>query len=133
MWLLVATTLVVVFSIALLFFFPQRAVTQREEKLQFLWELLAPGTSLCWGVVGGFILVAWIDFVAQDCYFYTRELPRIAMVELPRITAYYGVPVPGRIFDAFKFYLPYRAWRDLVPAVLFLMNLALVLRRRRAT
>jgi hypothetical protein len=122
-----------VFSIALLFLFPQRAVTQREEKLQFLWELLAPGTSPCWGVVGGFILVAWIYFVAQDYYFYKRELPYLVAVGLPSITSYYGVPVPGRTFDVFKFMLPSRAWRDLVPAVLFLVNLVLVLRRRRAT
>lgn len=133
MWLLVATTLVMVFSIALLFLFPQRAVAQREGKLQFLWELLAPGTSPSWGVVGGFILVAWIYFVAQDYYFYRRELPYLFAVGFPSTTSYYGVPAPSRMIDMFKFMLPSRAWRDLVPAALFLVNLVLVLRRRRGT
>jgi len=54
--LLIAITIL---ALALAFVVPHRDVTEGPERSQHFWEVLFPGTSPRWNVLGGLALVAW--------------------------------------------------------------------------
>ena|SRR5271157_4367776 len=133
MWLIVAPVVILAFSIALVLVLPHREVTQPAGKWQFVWELLTPGTSPSWGVLGGFVLVLWMYFVVQDTL--TLLGPGtpyiIAWIAMPNLSASYGVHVPGGSSGLLRIINPSWVWLYLAPAVLCLVNLVMVLRSRR--
>jgi hypothetical protein len=133
MWLIVAPVVILAFSIALVLVLPHRDVTQPAGKWQFVWELLAPGTSPGWGWVGGLVLVVWMYFVVQEwLLFLGPGTPYIlAWIAMPNLFYAYGVPVPGGNAGLLKIINPSWVWLYLAPAVLFLVNLVMVLRSRR--
>ena len=133
MWLIVAPVVILAFSIALVLVLPHREVTQPAGKWQFVWELLAPGTSPGWGVSGGIVLVLWMYFVVQACLiFFGPGTPYVLVwIPMPNIFRSYGVHVPGGNAGLLKIINPSWVWLYLAPVVLFLMNLVMVLRSRR--
>ncbi len=129
MWLTVLTVVIFAFSVALLLVLPQRDVTQPAGRWQFLWELLAPGTSPRWGALGGFVLLLWSYLVVEDYFLFELGTPCIfAAIAIPDLTSWYGAPAPHGTSDAFKIINPSWVWLYLAPAVLFTMNLVLVFR-----
>jgi hypothetical protein len=129
MWFTVATVILFAFSIALLLVLPQRDVTQSSGKWQFVWELLAPGTSPRWGIMGGFALVLWIYFLVQDYLLFHLGTPYLlAAIAMPNVVSAYGVPGQGDTSEVFKIINPSWLWLYLAPAVLFVVNLVVVFR-----
>jgi hypothetical protein len=133
MWVTVVILVIFAFSIALVLVLPHREVTQPAGRWQFVWELLAPGTSPGWGWLGGLVLVLWMYFVVQACLLFLGPgTPYIiAAITTPNITRAYAVPLPGGHSGLFKFINPSWVWLYLAPAALFLVNLVMVLRSRR--
>lgn len=128
MWLTAATVIVLAFSIALFLVLPHRDVTQPVGGWQAVWELLGPGTSPRWGVLGGFVLVLWMYFLLQDYFLFDLGTPyMLAAIATPNIAGY-GVPVKGGMSDEFKLINPSWVWIYLAPAVLFAVNLVVVFR-----
>ncbi len=129
MWLTAVTVLILAFSIALLFLFPYRDVTQPPGKWQLVLELLAPGTSPRWGIPGGFVLALWMYFLVQGYFLYQLGTPYIlGAIAIPNVAAAYGLPAQQGMSDVFKLLSPGWAWLYLAPAVLFAVNLVLVFR-----
>jgi len=120
-------------AIAILFLVPSREVTVPPGKLQTLWEVLLPGTSPAWKMLGGLALVAWCYFVIQDLLILRIGTPYIiAAVAFPNLHFPYGVPTPSDNRELLRLLLrPSWIWVYLAPAVLFAVNLFLVLRARR--
>jgi hypothetical protein len=131
MWLTVVTVVIFAFSIALLLVLPRRDVTQPSGRWQFVWELLAPGTSPRWGILGGFILVLWIYFVIQDFLLFDLGTPSVlGAIAIPNVASAYGVPGQGGLSEVFKIINPSWVWLYLAPAVLFAVNLVVVFREK---
>jgi len=121
------------YAVTILFLFPAREVTQPPGKLQTLWEVLFPGTSPAWKMLGGLALVAWCYFLIQDLLILWIGSPYfIARIAFPNLNGAYGVPAPSDLRELCKLFLrPSWIWVYLAPAVLFVVNLFLVLRARR--
>ncbi len=119
-----------VFAIALVLQSPSREVTQPPGKMQRVWELVAPGTSPAWGIIGSFALIAWMYLLVQDVLHLWKGSPYIvAAIAMPNITKAYGVPGPGMSFHQLMSLInPSWVWIYLAPAVLFAVNLAVVFR-----
>jgi hypothetical protein len=122
---------VLLLGIAVLFFFPYREVTQPPGKGQAVWEVLFPGTSPVWHVFGGLVLIAWAYLVIQDLILIFVGTPyMLSGVSMPNLSKAYGVPgAAGQ--NAVRLINPSWVWVYLPPAVLFAVNLILVLRARR--
>ena len=124
------------FGIAVLFLIPTREVTQPPGKLERVWEVLLPGTAPVWNMLGGVVLIAWCYFVLQDFLLYRFGTPYLlAFIAMPNISKVYGVPAMdspvlqlGKVGGMIN---PSWIWVYLAPAVLFVVNLFLVLRARR--
>ncbi len=118
------------YGITLVFRSPSQEVTQPPGKMQEVWELVAPGTSPAWGIIGSFALIAWIYFVVQDALFFWKDTPYIIVaIATPNVNRAYGVPGPDLSFrQLMSLFNPSWVWIYLAPAVLFSMNLALVFR-----
>ena len=120
------------YAAAILFFIPTREVTQPPGRFQMAWEMLFPGISPAWRMLGGLVLVAWCYFVLQDLLILKIGSPYvIATVALPNLKSAYGVPVPGGEAFSKALFRPSWVWMYLAPAILFVANLFLVLRARR--
>lgn len=128
----IIATVVLLYALALLFFLPMREVTQPPGKHHSIWEVLFPGTSPAWHVFGGVVLVAWVYLVIQDLLMIFIGTPyvlaAISMVSAPKG---YGVPGPSSSRGLYALINPSWLWVYLAPAVLFAVNLILVLRSRR--
>lgn len=120
------------YAVAVLLIFPTREVTQPPGRLQTVWEVLLPGTAPAWNVLGGMALVAWCYLIIQDLLILRMGTPYIlAGAGFPGLRAYW-VPTPGDQQELFRLFLrPSWVWVYLAPAVLFAVNLFLVLRARR--
>ena len=120
------------FAIALLFVIPSRDVTQQPGKWLIIWEVLFPGTSPAWGPLMGFVVLAWFFLVVQDVFLSWLGSPYIfALIAIPNLQFAYGVP--GDAADILlRLINPSWVWLYLAPAALFVANLVLVLRGRRA-
>lgn len=119
------------YALAVLFILPAREVTQPPGKLQTTWEVLLPGMSPSWHVFGGVALVAWCYFILQDMLLFKKGTPwMIAAIAMPNLKEAYGVP-GAAVAEALKMINPTWVWVYLAPAVLFAVNLILVLRARR--
>ncbi len=130
MWITALAALA--FAIALLFLIPTRDVTQPPGRLQIVWELLAPGTSPRWGALGGVILVAWCFLVLELLVYLKVGSPYILMsIAIPNLAFAYGIPLSDPAHDVLALVNPSRLWIYLAPAVLFAVNLILVLRARK--
>ncbi|MGA3323667.1 MAG: hypothetical protein ABSF45_04290 [Terriglobia bacterium] len=121
------------YGVAVLFLFPTREVTQPPGRLQRVWEVLLPGTAPAWNMLGGLALIAWCYLLLQDFLILRIGTPYfITAIAMPNFQRAYGVPGPGNDQDLFKLFLrPSWVWVYLAPAVLFAVNLFLVLRGRR--
>lgn len=125
------TIAVLLFAIALLFVFPYREVTQPPGKRHVVWEVLFPGTSPVWHLFGGLVLIAWTCLVIQDLLLEFIGTPyMITGIAIPSTLAF-GVPPPDMPGGIFGLINPSWVWVYLAPAVLFAVNLVLVLRTRR--
>jgi hypothetical protein len=125
--------LVSVYALALLFLFPTREVTQPPGKSQKVWEVLLPGTAPVWNMIGGLVLIAWCYFVIQDFLIAQIGSPWIVSAAMMvNLLKAYAVPAPTDGRELLRLLLrPSWVWVDLAPAVLFVVNLFLVLRDRR--
>jgi hypothetical protein len=120
---------IALFAVALLFIFPYREVTQPPGKRHWVWEMVFPGTAPLWHVFGGLVLIAWTYLVIQDlCLIFIGTPYLITGISIPS-TVGYGVPDPAR--GIYSLINPSWVWVYLAPAVLFAVNLVLVLRARR--
>lgn len=121
-------------SLAFLFLFPSRPVTQPAGRRQIICELLLPGTSPLWRAFGGLALLAWCYFLVQDLLMYGKGSPYIiAMLAMPNPQRAYGIPFEGGVDEVFRIINPSWVWVYLAPTVLFATNLVLVLRSRRTS
>jgi len=121
-----------IFAVALVFFIPTREVTQPPEKQIVVWEVLFPGTSPAWGFFGGLALVVWFYLFVQDLFLFWKGCPYlISLIATPNLSASYGLPGKVTMQDTFRLINPSWVWVYLAPAVLFLVNLFMVLRARR--
>jgi hypothetical protein len=120
------------FALAVVFLFPMREVTQPPPKRHEVWEVLFPGTSPIWHVLGGLVLVAWIYLVIQDLLLIFIGTPYLLTgISMPNLAKAYGVPWPSTRSGVYALINPNWIWVYLAPAVLFAVNLLLVLRVRR--
>lgn len=125
--------IVEVVVIAVLFLIPSREVTQPPGKWQFLWEILVPGTSPAWTYFGGLVLAAWSYLVIQDIAVAHSTPYVITAISTPNLHTGFGVPATATTLPEFFHMInPSWVWLYLAPAVLFAVNLFLVLRGRRA-
>jgi tetratricopeptide (TPR) repeat protein len=127
-------SLVLVLALALLLVIPSRDVTQAPGKGQVVWEVLLPGTSPTWSYLGGMALAAWVFFIAQVALLpikgSTSTISPLLWSSLEGIlSSAYGVNVATT--QILRAITPGWAWLYLAPAVLFAVNLILVLRARR--
>ena len=122
----------VLYTVAILFVFPMREVTQPPARLQILWEVLLPGTSPAWHYFGGLALVAWTYFVLQDVFIVRYGSPYfIMLIATPSLSSAYGISTADQLHEVYRLVNPSGTWVYLAPAVLFAVNLFLVLRARR--
>ena len=119
-------------ALALIFWIPARDVTQPPDKSQIWWEVLFPGTSPAWGLLGGIVLVAWIYLGLQDVLLWGAGTPRIVTRgSLPNLVSAFAVPGADHARVLREYINPSWVWVYLAPALLFAANLILVLRRRK--
>ncbi|MCX6618883.1 MAG: tetratricopeptide repeat protein, partial [Acidobacteria bacterium] len=119
-------------ALALIFWIPARDVTQPPDKSQIWWEVLFPGTSPAWGLLGGIVLVAWIYHGLQDVLLWGAGTPRIVTRgSLPNLVSAFAVPGADHARVLREYINPSWVWVYLAPALLFAANLILVLRRRK--
>ncbi len=128
---LIIAIAILLLAIAILFLFPHREVTQPPGKRHWVWEALFPGTSPIWHVFGGFVLIAWTYLVIQDLALNFIGTPYlITGIAIPSPLGY-GVPGADTGRALFALINPSWIWVYLAPAVVFAVNLILVLRARR--
>jgi hypothetical protein len=131
MILTIITVAILLYALAVLFVFPTREVTQPPGRRQSVWEVLFPGTSASWHVLGGFVLLAWTYLVIQDLLLIFVGTPyMISGFSMPHLSKAYGVP-DAAAQNALRLINPSWVWVYLAPVVLFAVNLILVLRARR--
>ena len=120
-------------ALALIFWIPARDVTQPPDKSQVWWEVLFPGTSPAWGFLGGLVLVAWIYLGLQDALLFWKGTPGVvAAISLPSLVHAYAVPGADNARVLREYINPSWVGVYLAPALVFAVNLVLVLRRRKA-
>jgi len=123
------------FAIAILFLIPSREVTQSPGRLHFVWEILFPGTLPAWTYLGGFAFVAWSFFLIRGAVLSSTFNRYLVVASLPGFLVEtfldtYGISADSAgILHVFQ---PSWVWLYLAPALLFLVNLVMVLRSRRA-
>ena len=116
-----------------LLFLPRWPATQMPPRALSVMEALLPGVSPRWGFLGGLVLVAWSCLLLQVLLMLWRETPYIlTSIALPNLSRTYGVPGTDSA-ALLRMINPDWVWVYLAPALLFVMNLGLVLRARRAT
>ncbi len=121
-----------VMAFGLLFVARHREVTQPPGRRHWIWELLAPGTSPRWGVLGGVALAAWFYLVLQCICMMGLGTPYLLLgVAVPNLSRAYLVPNADAA-AVLRFLNPSWLWIYAAPALLFLLNLVLVLRGRKA-
>jgi hypothetical protein len=119
------------FALAVVFVFPSWDVTQLPGKWHRVWEILLPGTSPAWSYFGGLALVAWCYLFVQDFFLFKMGSPYIlTFIATPNVRRSFAVPSTGPK-EVFALLNPSWIWVYLAPAILFVVNLFLVLRARR--
>jgi hypothetical protein len=119
------------FAIFLLLLTPYRESVQAPRRLHWAFDVLLPGVLPRWGFFGGMVLLGWSYFVIHGVLLLLAGTPYI----LTTVTSsgssqgnFYGVPAAqssvGMPID------PSWMWTYLAPALLFTINLFLVLRVR---
>jgi tetratricopeptide (TPR) repeat protein len=125
-------SVLIIYCVALIFLIPSREVSVPPERLHTVWEVLLPGTSMAWGVLGGLAMAAFIYFVLQSLLIARSGTSYfISMIAAPNLSSNYGVPIGNSFADIVRLLKPSWVWVYLAPAVLFAVNLFLVLRDRR--
>lgn len=118
-----------VLALAILFVVPSRPVTQPPGRWHSIWEVVFPGTSPAWGVLGGMALLGWCYYLAQLAIVWKTNTPRILMaIIMPNILRSFGVPWEGSGWELFRYLGPSWAWLLVPPALLFVVNLVVVWR-----
>jgi hypothetical protein len=121
-----------VLALVLLFVIPIREVTQAPGPRHWIWEVLAPGTSPRWGVLGGVVLLGWCYLMVQWLLAWRFGSPYImTSIALPSLSRVYLVEMTSAAI--LKLINPPWEWVYLAPALLFLVNLVVVWRGRSAT
>ncbi|MGH9555512.1 MAG: tetratricopeptide repeat protein [Terriglobales bacterium] len=121
-----------VLALVLLFVIPRREVSQPAGPRHWVWEVLIPGTSPRWGVLGGAVLLGWCYLLVQGLLAWRFGSPYLmTFIALPNLSRAYLVEMTG---DA-TMGLVNPGWEllYLAPALLFLLNLVVVWRSRSAT
>lgn len=120
-------------ALALLLVIPIREVTQAPGPRHWIWEVLMPGTSPRWSVLGGVVLLGWCYFVVQWMLAWRFGSPYImTFIALPNISRAYLVEMTYTAI--LKLVNPGWELMYAAPAALFLVNLVVMkVWRRRAT
>jgi len=130
--LLVAVTLL---AIAMVTLIPARDVTQPPGRRHIVLQILFPGTVPAWSWFGGLVLTAWSFFFIQDLLLFWQGSSRIlTYISMPNILWAYGVPAEPnavRLTGVGGLINPGWGLVAVSPAILFAVNLALVLWQRR--
>ncbi len=115
-----------------LFFVPYRPATQPPPKISRVFKVLFPGVSPAWGPMGGLALVAWISLALQGLLIYKIGSPYIlSSIATPDPSRAFGLPAAD-FSSPFHTFNPGWVWVYLAPAVLFVVNLTLVLASKRS-
>ena len=117
----------------ILLFVPRRHATEAPSRAFVYPEVLFPGIAKAWGFWGGWVLVAWTFFIVQILLIAKVGTPYIlTAIAEPKLSRTYNVP-PGNDISFIQLYNPSWAWVYLAPLILFIVNLALVIRARRGS
>ncbi len=115
---------------AALFFLSAWPVTRAPRRIDTVLEIIFPGISPRWSLLGGLALAGWCYFFLADALLVWKGTPYIfASIALPDLSRSYGLL--GHI-DFLGLINPSWVWVYLAPAVLFTVNLVLVLSARRS-
>ncbi len=131
--IVVMVVVIVVFiTVLALPFLPSREVTQAPGRSQAILEVLFPGTSSSWNVLGGLVLTAFVYSVFQWLIVLKTGgiLPMTGMM-FPNLTRAYGVA--GDVTQVGPLFRPSWVWLYVVPTAIFLVNAGLVIFGRRRT
>ncbi|HEV2351606.1 MAG TPA: hypothetical protein VG028_17380 [Terriglobia bacterium] len=126
----IIAVILLLYAVGLLFLLPMRDVSQPPGRRQPAWEVLFPGTSPAWHVFGGLVLIAWTYFVLQILLIFFIGTCYLLTGDATPSTLAYGVPGTNTALDLFRLINPSWVWVYLAPAVLFAVNLFVVLRSR---
>ncbi len=114
---------------SILLLVPSREVTQPPRPTQFLWEILFPGTSPAWSFGGGLVTLAWCYFLLQWIVLFRRGIPYpVTSLAMPSLISF---GVSGNVEEIRRLINPGWIWVYAMPALLFVLNFILVMRRRR--
>jgi tetratricopeptide (TPR) repeat protein len=134
-----AATLLTVFFVAALalavalLFIPRGAVSQQPSRAFAILEALFPGVSPVWGPLGGLVLVTWTYLLFQGVLILKIGTPFIlTSIAMPNLARPFGLP-PGDPSSLLSMLNPSWMWVYLAPALLFVVNLGLVLVSQRET
>jgi tetratricopeptide (TPR) repeat protein len=118
------------FAAALFVLIPWRQAALPSGKIHAILEMLLPGTSAPWGLLGGVVLLAWSSWLLHLALSrWTFGTSAILTTDFfaDRVFAY-GVPADAS--DLMKFFRPGWAFTYALPIVLVCANLVLVWRAR---
>jgi tetratricopeptide (TPR) repeat protein len=133
-WLLrFPVILVLVLAITLVFIRPQE-VTQPRGRWYHFFAALVPGTLRAWGYLRGGVVLVWSYFLLQAFCFWRVGTPYLLTgISVPNLSRNYGVGVD--VASQFKGvggpFNPGWVMVAVIPAALFLVNLALVILQKR--
>ena len=127
--------LILLLAIAMVTLIPARDVTQPPGRRHIVLQILFPGTSPVWSWFGGLVLTAWSFLFIQDLLLFWMGSPRIlTYISMPNILWTNGVPAEPnavRLTGVGGLINPGWGLVAVAPALLFAVNLALVLWQRR--
>jgi hypothetical protein len=117
-------------SLALLVRRP-RTVSRPGGKISAVFEMLFPGTNPRWGLLGGLATLTWLYLVIQAVLIYMFNTPYVLEgIAFPNTVRVYGVPADGMAMLVALG--PSKLVAYGLPALLFLVNLGIVVGQRRS-
>ncbi len=113
---------------AALFFLSAWPVSRPPRRIDTVLEIIFPGISPRWSLLGGLALAGWCYFLLGDTLLVWKGTPYIfASIALPDLSRSYGLLGDIHFLGLIN---PSWVWVYLAPAVLFAVNLLLVFRNR---
>ncbi len=129
----VSYLLIAAMALALvLVFLRPRATAPKTGTLWTVVEILFPGVSPAWNLVGGVALVAWMELLLADFLTAVYSTPYV-FSSIGSSTLEGAYRVPGASNLIVQQLRPGPAWVYLAPAALLVVNALLVIRARRVT
>ncbi|MBI4474415.1 MAG: tetratricopeptide repeat protein [Acidobacteria bacterium] len=118
-------------AVAILVLVPYSEVTQPAGGKYWMLEIVFPGVCRAWRWGGGLVLLLWSYVVVQDGLLLWQGTPYLfTEAATPDLARSIGIPLDPSAVRALLF-VPGWLWVYAVPALLFAVNLFLVLRARR--